>query len=531
MRLLSRLLIVLVVCLVAIALPAAPAQAASPVITLSPISGVPGDTVRVYGYNFTPNEWVDIYYCLNTTCLTTARTWVADVETDEDGDFEKTFTVPESYKGDHKVRAEEDSPSAYVVEAIFTVKPGVTVSPEEGPVGTNVTVEGHGFAADEGGIELRYYLNSTDYEPIPGNITANATGSWQYSFKIPSSAQGNHKIDAKGANSTLTAVKDATFEVTPGISLDKLSSSVGENITMTGDGFYARERDIKILFADKEVSTDPLDVRADDSGHWSTAFQVPEMSKGTYNVTAYGESTPKAAITALSFNITPGLVLSPDEGHVDTDLTVTGGGFPINEDVSIKYDGSQKSTATTNNTGGFEASFVVPESQHGEHNVTAEDAAGNNATANFTMESDPPADTPELISPLDGSRVGFIGKIRPIFEWSEVSDDSGVYYSLQIAASANTTTGGFVDPIVSIEGLVGTNYTLNATEALPYGTYYWIVQAVDRAENAGNWTAARSLHAGLLPLWIFIASIVAIVVLIGALVYFFIIRRRTHYYY
>jgi hypothetical protein len=193
------------------------------------------------------------------------------------------------------------------------------------------------------------------------------------------------------------------------------------------------------------------------------------------------------------------------------------------------YDGSQVETAETNAKGSFEASFVVPESQHGRRLVTARDAAGNNATAIFTMESDPP-DTPELISPPNGSRVGFIGKVRPTFEWSEVSDDSGVHYSLQIATSANVTATGFADPIVSVLDIVGTNYTLEKTEALPYGTYYWIVQAVDGAENAGNWTAVRSFHAGLLPLWAFIVIIVAIVVLIGALVYFFVRRRGIHYY-
>jgi hypothetical protein len=223
-------------------------------------------------------------------------------------------------------------------------------------------------------------------------------------------------------------------------------------------------------------------------------------------------------------------VLSADEGHVGTNLTVTGRGFAANEDVDIMYDGSQKATATTNDKGSFEVNFPVPESQHGGRQVITADVAGNNATAIFTMESDPP-DTPELISPPDESRVGFIGRVRPMFEWSAVSDDSGVRYSLQIAASANiTATGEFVDPIFSVEGLVGTNYTLEKKDALPYGTYYWIVQAVDGAENTGSWTAARSFHAGLLPLWTFIIIIVAIVVLIGALVYFFIIRRRIHYY-
>jgi len=73
------------------------------------------------------------------------------------------------------------------------------------------------------------------------------------------------------------------------------------------------------------------------------------------------------------------------------------------------------------------------------------------------------------------------------------------------------------------------NCTLNATDALSYGTYYWIVQAVDRAENESRWTEPISLRVGLLPLWASIVIIVAIVALIGTLVYFFIIRKRIYY--
>jgi hypothetical protein len=146
------------------------------------------------------------------------------------------------------------------------------------------------------------------------------------------------------------------------------------------------------------------------------------------------------------------------------------------------------------------------------------------------MESDPP-DTPKLISPSDRGRAGLVGRVTPTFEWSAVSDDSGVHYRLQIATSANVTaTGKFVYPIFSVGGLAGTNYTLEETDALPYGTYYWIVQAVDGAENESGWTAARSFRAGLLPLWGFIVSITAIVVVIIALVRF-LLRRRGIYYY
>jgi hypothetical protein len=168
----------------------------------------------------------------------------------------------------------------------------------------------------------------------------------------------------------------------------------------------------------------------------------------------------------------------------------------------------------------------VPESRHGEHQITIGYSASNVASATFTLESDPP-DTPQLISPAVGSRVGIRGRITPTFEWSAVSDESGVYYSLQIATSPDVTAAGnFSDPIISVTGLVGTTYTV--TEALPQGTYYWIVQAVDGAENEGGWTAANSFRVGLLPLWAFIAIIVAIVVLIIVLIRA-LVRRRRYY--
>jgi hypothetical protein len=411
--------------------------------------------------------------------------------------------------------------------AEFTVEPALTVDPEEGPVGTNVTVEGHGFAEDEEDIELVYYLSGSNYTTIAEDIEADEDGNWETSFQIPVSAQGNHKIDAQGDDSIFTDVQDATFEVTPGISLGKSSGSPGESIAVTGRGFATAERDITILFDGEAAETE---IRADSTGYWQGIFEVPERPKGTYSVTAEGEFTDKEDIDELSFEIGPGLVLSPTQGHVGTSLTVTGSGFATNKSVAIKYGGSQQATATTNSSGSFTAIFTVPESQHGKRPVTAEIGGQVEAAVNFTMESEPP-DVPELISPPDKNPVGFIGKVTPTFEWSEVSDESGVRYSLQIASGANVTTaGGFADPIVSVPDIAGTNYTLNATEALPYGTYYWIVQAIDGADNESGWTAARSFRAGVLPLWAFIVIIAAIVAGIGALIYFFVIRKRIHYY-
>jgi len=502
------------------ALPAAPAQAADggPSITLDPDNGVPGTNVTVRGYNFTAEEEFSIYYYRNT-----ARVRVLQVETDEDGDFKGTFIVPESYTGLHEVRVYAGTNLSAAQN--FAVEPGLTVTPKKGPVGTNVTVEGHGFAEDEEDIEVRYYFDG-NYTTIARNVSADEDGNWDRSFQIPLSAQGSHKIDAQGDDNSFTEVRDATFEVTPGISLDKSSGSPGESVAVTGRGFATRERDITILFAGEAVARE---IRADDTGYWQGSFEVPEMPKAAYNITTEGEFTDKEDVSSVSFEIRPGLVLSPADGHVGTDLTAIGGGFATNKDVDVRYDGNKVATDRTNSKGSFTVTFGVPESRHGARQVTAEVDGVLEAAAVFTMESDRP-EVPELISPPDKSRVGLMGKVTPTFEWSEVSDESGVRYSLQIGSSANVTADGFLTPIVSKEGLVGTNYTVNDTEALPYGTYYWIVQAVDRAGNKSDWTNPASLRVGLLPLWAFVVVIVAIVALIGALVYFFVFRRRIHYY-
>ena len=512
MRLPSRVLVILVLSIIATTLLPVPAQAqcGGPFIELSPKSGLPRTEVTVSGHHFAKGVLVDIYYDGNP---------IATNRTDSRGDFVIFFTVPECAKGYYQVLADGKYAS---VDTYFAVKPGLMISPEKGPVGTNVTVEGLGFARNEAGIKLMYYLNG-GYETIDEHIVANPQGSWESIFPIPASTRGEHRLDAEGAESKLYEVKDAIFRVTAEITIDKPSGIVGESITITGSKFAANEQGIKIFFDGKVVDIE-TNIKVNSQGEWQASFTVPEMPTREYSITAEGEHTKKEDIILCSFEIKPDIVLSPDEGHVGMNLTVTGHGFTSNEDVNIMYDGTQKTTARTNDEGSFDnVSFLVPESQYGERKVTAGDAAGNNATTIFTMESNHPS-TPILLSPANRSRVGFIGKVTPTLRWSEVPDDSGVHYSLLIATNANFTASSV---IVTVTDLPEASYKV--TEGLPYGTYYWIVQAVDGAENESDWTAARSFRAGLLPLWAFILIIVVVVVLLVALIRAVVIKRRYYY--
>ena len=290
MRLVSRVLFVLVLSLVALALPALPAQAdCSLFIELSPEYGLPGTNVTVYGHGFAAGTLVDIKY--DGDLVTTGRA-------SSNGDFTVMITIPEGPQGHHQVFAQ----GKYVsTDSYFTVKPGLTVTPDNGPPGMTVTVEGKGFASDEDGIELLYYLSDT-YETVASGITADANGSWETTFQVPVSTRGEHKLDAQGATSQHYDVEDATFTVTAGISLDRSAGFVGDTVIMSGSRFAASEKGIQILFDGQAVVTD---IKANSQGEWEASFEVPEMATGEHSVTAEGDQTRKEDVGGLDFEIEP----------------------------------------------------------------------------------------------------------------------------------------------------------------------------------------------------------------------------------
>ena len=528
MRLMPALATIAAICLIAVALPAVPVQAQCiprPQLSIEPNSGVPGDTITVRGEFFGPENWVDIHY---------AGVHVKEVRANSVGRFTTTIEILDSPRGRHDVMAEAEALEADITHAAatFTVWPGLTVSPAQGPAGTTVTVTGRGFVRNETILDVRYYL-AASHETFADSIVVGPDGRWEATFQVPPSARGEHKIDAWGSQTIRAAVRPTAFAVVAGISVGTSSGSAGQTVTIRGSGFAPGEQGIRILFHGSAVETG---ITADLRGEWQAIFEVPEMPKGSYTITAEGEQTRQRGIGELSFAIGSGIVLSPTEGHVGMELTVTGRGFAASRDVIIFYDDGQVETARTDQQGRFEVTFPVPESPRGERVVKAKTATdsngvaaqGTNVSAVFTMESDPPP-LPRAISPADGARVGFIYRATPTLEWSNVEDPSGVYYTLQLSASKEVTAdGAFVDPIVSEKGLTVTSYALE-TDALPYGRYYWIVRAVDGAGNESPWSEVRSFRAGLLPKWGFIAAIVVLGIILLALIRVAIIRR-TYYY-
>ena len=90
---------------------------------------------------------------------------------------------------------------------------------------------------------------------------------------------------------------------------------------------------------------------------------------------------------------------------------------------------------------------------------------------------------PTLVSPADGTTTD---DTTPTFDWFDVTDPSGVTYTLEIGTLTKT-------------GLTTSTYTLTSGEALSDGNYSWHVRAVDGASNVGDWSDAWTLKVETVP--------------------------------
>ncbi|MGM0568014.1 MAG: hypothetical protein ACQESB_02215, partial [Elusimicrobiota bacterium] len=94
-------------------------------------------------------------------------------------------------------------------------------------------------------------------------------------------------------------------------------------------------------------------------------------------------------------------------------------------------------------------------------------------------------DSPSLVSPDSGSQLI---DLNPTLAWSEVSDTSGITYTLQIDDSSS-----FSDPLREVSEIKSNIYSVSP--ALEGGNqYYWRVKAVDGAGNESPFSSYRTLR-------------------------------------
>jgi len=484
---------------------AAPALAL-PEITLSPTSGAIGTKVTVSGAGFESFAGTDIGIFFDNEELASSPLTVP-----ESGTFTANFEVPEDAKLGMNYVTVGTVLGGEIRKSFVVEEPEIELDTDEGAVGAVVTVEGRGFYAG-GTLDVYYYLNGSRVNV--GSEVAGPTGDFIFTLYIPDSVSGKHEIKVEDA---LDSSAEAYFEVISYIVVSPSSGAIADELTVSGTGFGGGS-DVSLYFNNIMMAEEA----ADKYGSFEVTFKVPTLQSGTYGVEAEDDEDNRAEV---AFTVAAGASLNPDSGFVDAPVNVSGVGFKTGALVTVTYDEQEVATAVPGDNGTFSVAFGVPPSNAGHHTVTITDGT-NAVTVIFTMEAEaPPVPVPVL--PEEDTRAEAAAE----FDWEDVSDDSGVTYTLQVATKDNFAASYIV---LEQAGLTDSKYAVAEGEELEPSSkeapHYWRVKAVDGAGNESEWSSVSSFYVGsrfTLP-----STVVKVLIglaIAGAGFFGFWLGRRTAY--
>jgi len=488
--------------LLAVAIPASPVLAAES-IDVDPDEADVGDSVDIDGEDFdesteTTTYYVDIYLTSENgdiddiDDIDNYEKWTKRIDTD--GEFTKSFRVPSVLdEGDddedviggtyyiYVTYEDEDDVEDY---AELTITSGWLdeLSPDSGPVGTDVEITGAYFSGNDD-ITVTFGGDVVDIED--GDTDTDSDGDFTCTILIPEGTVGDQTI---AVEDEAEHIAEATFTVESAITISPTSGSAAIRVTVTGTGFGG-DQDVTVTFDGTRVAT----ADTDNDGSFTAAFDVPEVGAGTYAVVAEDEDDNSDTV---DFSVAAGVSLSTvtsedSPGYVGMDMTMSGTGFIPNTRVTITYATEPIVVATTTSdaNGEFSAAFTIPPSEGGVHTITASDGT-NSLTSTFVMESAPPSiPSPSL------PEMGVKAEQPVLFDWEDVTDPSGVTYTFQIATDAD-----FSLLVLEKEGLTSSQYTLTEAEKLAStkkeAPYYWRVKAIDDASNESEWSGTGTFYVG-----------------------------------
>lgn len=198
----------------------------------------------------------------------------------------------------------------------------------------------------------------------------------------------------------------------PEISLSPSSGEVGKSVDVRGTGF-APLTSIQILFNDEPVATDPEFVRANASGRFDAAFDVPQTAAGSAVVTAKGVLLADSASAQFTVLNDPpkaeNLEISTDE---DTPVQITPNVTDANGD-SLTFTVTEEpkhGTLTAFDEAGT-ATYTPTAEYDGtdEFKFKANDGVedSNTATVKITVNAgnDPPTTEDQSVSVNEGGEV------------------------------------------------------------------------------------------------------------------------------
>ncbi len=333
-----------------------------PDIAINPTSGAVSDTITLTGDGFDASSTVTITF--DGTAVVTSP---ATVTTSSVGTLPTTtFTVPESSRGSHTVKA-QDAGTNYDT-ATFTVGQKITINPTSGPSGATATVTGTGFAASST-ITIKY--NNVVVTTSPATVTTNTSGNFSATFTVPAGDAGTYVVQASDASANSAT---ANYEVTTSATISQTTSEtapghVGMSLTITGVGFTPNHA-VTVIYETTPVTL--VTVNSDASGNFTATFTIPASEGGEHTITVSDGTITKEFDFYMEENAppTPELV-APIEGEKSEKEAVfeweevddvEPASDPVTYDLQVATsDSFTAATRVINETGLEDAEYTIPE--------------------------------------------------------------------------------------------------------------------------------------------------------------------------
>ncbi|MFH0846751.1 MAG: Ig-like domain-containing protein [Chloroflexota bacterium] len=343
--------------------------------------------------------------------------------------------------------------------------PTGSVYPTYGPVGISVTVTCNTLTQFTAPDTYNYLNVRFDTLTVVSNRAYTGTSD-AVSFTVPTQPRFPYPIKVYTTKPSTGAVVDAettiaTFQLTPQVLLNMSTGYVGDQVSISGNGFSSSST-VSIYFDNDVVGTATSNA---DGTLVSTPFTIPAGARGSHIVRGRDSTDFSSSAT---FNISQKLGATPASGAVSDKITVTGTGFAASSNISLYWDDVllSASSVTSGITGGFTlTSFTVPATSRGSHTIKATDESANSATAPFSVAQ------MMSMSPL----TGFPGTVVTVSGsgFEENRTLSITYNSLPVVtnpASVMTDSGGsFSASFAAPAGVAGT-YTVQVSDGTSSST-------------------------------------------------------------
>jgi hypothetical protein len=388
-------------------------------LKISPSSGLPGDTMTLKGYGY--GDEVDVDAVNITDDIPTTVTY-SNTETNDLGSWTSTFKIPTgtAYHDMYNITAMDDEGNTATDD--FKVGASITLSEDEGPVGSLITVEGRGFTPAAEIQAGDVVIDATPVYVDNAPVTVKSTGKFSLKIFIPSVAKDEYEITVSETLG-LGRSAQADFEVDgeAELDVDPEYGPIGSYVTVEGWNFSAKSgEEVTVELAGlgtKEFETD-------SNGHFSGTFRIPGAA-GTPDLQAFQTDYGIMADTPFRVGLIT-VILTPSEGPAGTRISVSGGGFDDTDTWNVTFDGEEfiESQAVGLN-GVISDDGWAPSLDPGVYEVVVwEETSEISVTTDFTITEPTSLETDPMVAPNEYN-VTIIGT-----NFAEVPDDPTLEFIL-----------------------------------------------------------------------------------------------------